>query len=142
MANIFNLTKTDYDDGSDFSLRPGRDYAPFVLYLAGDRTSSTFTGTVSNALTFGSQSVIAVFNISAVFGNFEVCGVDGDYTQLTVTMDDTVTATIPPLPLRRNASRPAVVGENVYYYDIFEDNAGDKKQIIEGFLESIDVVGA
>lgn len=139
MTNIYHLTNTDQEECR--ALRPGRDFAPFILYLAGDRTSSTFTGTVSNSLSFGTQSVIALFSFTVTFGTFNVCGVDGEYTQLIVFMDDAVTATIPPLPLRRNANAAAVIGTNVYYYDIFEDNAGDKTQLIEGFLESVDVVG-
>ncbi len=141
MANVFNLTKTDYTDGSDYSLRPGRDYKPFVLYLPGDRTTYTYTGTVSNALSFGSQTLVALFDISLAFGTYEVCGVNGEYTQLTVTMDDAVTDTVTPLPLRKNINTTPVIGTNVYYYDIKEDNAGDIAQIIEGYLESIDVVG-
>ncbi len=141
MANIFNLTLTDYDDGTDLSIRPYRDYDGFIVYLTGDRTSSTFTATISNSLAAGTQSVIATFDVAVTFGTFNVCGVDGDYTQLVVTMDDVVTGTIPPLPLRRDASRAAIIGTNVYYYDLFEDNAGDKDQIIEGYVEVIDVVG-
>jgi hypothetical protein len=139
MSNVFHLTKTDYEDGSNFSIQQGSSFDWLVFYYPEDISTWLPRGQIRTNYAQKGGELIAEFDFDLlVYASQTIDGVTAFRTKIRPKLSATQTEAMNfNLRTRKSSDEIAVPGRNVWVYDIELEHPtnGTVIKLSRGFVE-------